>query len=229
MAEEQSARLGILMLDTAFPRPLGDIGHPESFAFPVAYARVPKASARAALSREAGALLAPFVAEGRRLVAQGCTGIGTSCGFLGPLQADLARELGVPVAASALSLVPVVARMLPAGQVPGIVTISAEHLTGAHLAAAGIAEAPPIAGCDPAGVFARTILEDRADWDAARARSDVIDAAEQLVAAHPHVGGIVLECTNMGPYAAEIASKTGRPVWSVIDLLTWFHAGLVRF
>ena len=27
--------LGVLMLDTRFPRPLGDIGHPQSFGVPV--------------------------------------------------------------------------------------------------------------------------------------------------------------------------------------------------
>ena len=34
--------LGILMLDTRFPRPPGDIGHPASFSMPVRWRRVPR-------------------------------------------------------------------------------------------------------------------------------------------------------------------------------------------
>ena len=37
--------LGVLMLQTRFPRPPGDIGHPASFDFPVLYRVVQGASA----------------------------------------------------------------------------------------------------------------------------------------------------------------------------------------
>jgi hypothetical protein len=40
------APLGILMLETRFPRPLGDIGNPASFAHPVRYTIVRGAGAR---------------------------------------------------------------------------------------------------------------------------------------------------------------------------------------
>lgn len=219
-------RLGILMLDTAFPRPLGDIGHPGSFGFPVTYARVSGASAEAAVLKDATRLLPPFIEAGRALIAAGCTGLGTSCGFLGPLQRELSDALGVPVAASALSLVPMVAPLLPQGSPVGILTIRADALGPAHLSAAGIDGRPPIAGCDPDGVFCQTIFRNAPSWDAAAAREDVVKAAQALVSVHPQVGGLVLECTNMGPYAADIRAATGRPVWSVIDLLTWFAAGL---
>jgi hypothetical protein len=36
----------------------------------------------------------------------------------------------------------------------------------------------------------------------------------------------VLECTNMVPFAADIAAATGRPVYSIYSFATWFHAGL---
>ncbi|NNE53835.1 MAG: aspartate/glutamate racemase family protein, partial [Sulfitobacter sp.] len=34
------------------------------------------------------------------------------------------------------------------------------------------------------------------------------------------------ECTNMVPYAPDIAAEIERPVFSIYTYLTWFHAGL---
>ena len=54
----------------------------------------------------------------------------------------------------------------------------------------------------------------------------MVQAAQRLVEAHADVGAILLECTNMVPYAPDIAAATGRPVHSIHSYLNWFHAGL---
>jgi hypothetical protein len=63
--------VGILMLDTAFDRIAGDIGHTSTFAFDTRSAVVPGASARRAVELGARGLLEPFVAAGLRLAADG--------------------------------------------------------------------------------------------------------------------------------------------------------------
>ena len=40
----EAARVGVLMLDTRFPCPPGDVGNPATFDFPLRYHRVPAAS-----------------------------------------------------------------------------------------------------------------------------------------------------------------------------------------
>ena len=94
--------IGILMLQTRFPRIPGDIGHPQTWPFPVLTRVVPGASIAKALGPDPQTLLPPFIEAGRALVAEGAGAITTSCGFLGPLQRPLARALGVPIAASPL-------------------------------------------------------------------------------------------------------------------------------
>lgn len=221
------ATLGILMLDTQFPRIHGDIGNALTWPFPVQYGVVPGASPEAAVLGDAAALTDRFIEAGRRLVAAGCDGIATNCGFLVPLQDRMAEALGVPVASSALMQVPLVARMLPKGQRVGIVTISAETLRSEHFAAAGIAPDTPVTGTDRTGEFAGKILADAPSMDFASADADVRDAARRLIAAHPDVGAIVLECTNMVPYAYAIRRETGRPVFSIYTYLVWFQAALL--
>jgi Asp/Glu/hydantoin racemase len=37
---------------------------------------------------------------------------------------------------------------------------------------------------------------------------------------------IVLECTNMPPHATVLQEQTGRPIYDIYSMITWFHAGL---
>ncbi|MCB2137956.1 MAG: aspartate/glutamate racemase family protein, partial [Rhodobacteraceae bacterium] len=62
--------------------------------------------------------------------------------------------------------------------------------------------------------------------DVEAARQDNVDAARALQAAHPDLGAIVLECTNMIPYAADIRRATGLPVFSILSFVTWFQSSL---
>ena len=225
MRHDNDAKLGILMLDTQFPRILGDVGNPDSWAFPVRYAVVRGATPDAIVCYDIEPFVQAFIDEAHKLVAAGCTGIATTCGFLSLIRPKLAAALGVPVAASSLEQVRQVHAMLPPGQVVGIITISAKSLTPAHLAAADVPAHCPVQGTDGSN-FSKSILGNLTTLDVAAARRDMILAAQTLIATQPNVGAIVLECTNMVPYAPDIAAATGRPVYSIHTYLNWFHAGL---
>lgn len=221
------ATLGILMLETRFPRIPGDIGHAATWPFPVQFRVVRGASPERVVLGDAEPLFDRFVEAGRDLVASGCDGIATNCGFLVPFQDRMADALGAPVASSSLIQAPLVARMLPAGRRIGVVTISAGTLGPRHMAAAGIPDGTPVVGTDPDGEFARKILGDAAEIDFDRARADVVEACQRLVAENPDVGAIILECTNMVPYARDVRRVTGLPVFSIYTCLLWFQAALL--
>ncbi len=225
------AELGIMMLESRFPRIPGDMGNAATWPFPVHYAVVPGASPDRVVRNRADGLLDNFLAAGRDLIARGADGVTTNCGFLSLFQAELSQTLGVPVATSSLMQVPLVQRLLPPGRKAGILTISQQTLTAEHLQRAGVDPDTPVMGTDDGAEFSRVILNDEAELDVALARDDNVGAAQRLVSAHDDIGAIVLECTNMTPYAADIAAATGRPVFSAYDFVCWFQAGLrpVRF
>ena len=81
--------LGVIKLDTRFPRLPGDIGNPETFDFPVLYQTVPGASPERVVVEQDRELLQPFIDAGIRLVSEGATIITTSCGFLACFQNEL--------------------------------------------------------------------------------------------------------------------------------------------
>ena len=111
--------LGILALDTSFPRIPGDVGCAATFAFPVRYQTVAGATVDAFVHRGDERLLPPFIAAGRTLAAAGCIGITTTCGFLCRWQQALAAEVPVPVLTSPLLQLPAIERMLPRARAQG--------------------------------------------------------------------------------------------------------------
>lgn len=218
--------LGILTLDTGFPRIRGDVGCPETFDFPVRIRAIGGASVEDVVHRREDALVPEFAAAGRALVEQGCAGIATTCGFLARWQVALTDRIPVPVLTSALLQVPLVARLLPRGRRVGIVTYSAGDLTLDALQAAGVDPRTPIEGVDPAGHFAQTIRHGARELDRRQMAEDVCAAARRLVGTHRDVGALVLECANMPPYRDAVEQAVGVPVFDAAQLVAWFHAGL---
>lgn len=221
------AAVGILMLETRFPRIPGDMGNAMSWDFPVHYKVVRGATPDNVVRGDPRQLIDLFVEAGRDLVAMGADGITTNCGFLSLIQDEVKQALGVPVATSSLMQVPMVQALLPADKRCGILTISKGSLTAAHLAAAGVDPVTPVAGTEAGRCFTRDILADAPEIDFQACRQDMLDAAQAMVVDHPELGAIVLECTNMVPYARDIRRVTGLPVYSIHTFVSWFQAGLM--
>lgn len=218
--------IGILVLDTGFQRFPGDVGNAETFAFPVQYAVVRGATPKRVLSQNADGLFETFLAAAEDLVALGVDGIATSCGFLAVLQKEFAARCTVPVATSSLLQIPMLQALLPAGQTVGVLTADKAALTPAHFAGAGVGWDVPTRGLDLEGRFKAQSRANAAIVDYHSNEAEVLALARQLVEDHPEVGAIVSECTNFAAYSAAIQAATGRPVYDVITLINWFHAGL---
>ncbi len=221
------APLGILMLQARFPRIPGDMGNAGTWPFPVLYKVVEGASPERVVVGGAAGLLPDFIAAGRELLALGAEAITTNCGFLAIFQQELTAALGVPVATSSMMQVPWVQASLPPGQCVGIVTVNRAGLTPAHLEGAGVAPDTPIEGCEDGREFFRVLIKaESEDMDVDAARADVVNAALALRARVKNLGAVVLECTNMPPYAADVQAALGLPVYDIYSMITWFQAGL---
>jgi hypothetical protein len=221
------APLGILMLEAKFPRIPGDMGNATTWPFPVLYRVVSGASPEKVVLKGAAGLLPDFIEAAQDLVRLGAEAITTNCGFLSLFQKEIAGAVGVPVATSSLMQVPWVQATLPPGKRVGLVTVSGSTLTPAHLAGAGVPLDTPVVGTENGREFFRVLIKaEKDDMDIALAEQDVVGAGQELVANNPDIGAIVLECTNMPPYAAALQAAVGLPVYDIYSMITWFHAGL---
>ena len=215
MAQHTEPFLGILMLDTRFPRPPGDIGNALTFSrhgIPTRLHTVVGASPERIVRDADPSFLKPFVDAAIDLVQQGAAMITTSCGFLAAYQSVLADAVGVPVVTSSLLQCRDYTH-------PGIVTIDAAALKREILDAVGVPADTPIQGVLPGSEFNRRILQNDTTLDLDEARANVVQAARALVDRHPGVAHIILECTNMPPYRDAVEQACARPVHDIETLV----------
>ena len=214
--------LGVVMLDTQFPRPAGDIGHPSAFGVPTRRCIVkgawPDKVVQSGASLRKGRVVVPMLQLVRRLEQDGAKAITTSCGFLVLLQKDMQAQVNIPVVTSSLLQLP---SLLARHAKVGVLTISSNKLGVEHLRAAGAPRARMadvvVQGVDAKGEFATSILGNRATMDLEKAGTEVVAAAVALKKREPDLSCVVLECTNMPPYRAAIEAATGMKTWALVD------------
>lgn len=214
--------LGVLMLDTGFPRIVGDVGNAASYPVPVRLKTVPGADVTEVV-RAAGPspeIVAAFVDAAMALERAGATGLITSCGFMVEAQVRMAAAVAIPVVTSALCLGPILAAMY-GGRI-GVLTANSTALTPAMLRAAGMApDQVAVAGMEGDAHWRDLILQSKFDQsreiDPPRIAAEAVRQATRLQDAHPDLTAILLECGNLPPYADEIRRATGLPVWSILD------------
>ncbi len=207
------------MLDTRFPRLVGDIGNPAGFNIPVLYQVVEGASPERVVLEQSEELIEPFIDAGMQLIDKGATVLTTSCGFLALFQKELQASLPVPIFTSSLLLMPDLEARYGKDRI-GILTISRSSLNKEILVRSGISPAVPVGTTEGGREFTNAILENRSNFDVNVCRQDNVDAAISLLNEHPAVRALLLECTNMPPYADAIEHATSLPVYSLNTLLS---------
>ncbi|MFD6157047.1 aspartate/glutamate racemase family protein [Nocardia sp. NPDC060256] len=220
--------IGVLCLDTAFTKIPGHIRNRTTFDFPVIYQVVQGATPQRMVTEADPTLLEPFIIAAKELEAQGAAAITSGCGFLVIFQQQLADAVQIPLYSSSLIQVPMVHRMLAADRKVGLLVAKKEALTQRHLQAVG-AESVPIcvAGMDAQPEFREVILEGRRNnLDADRLGREVLHEIDQLAAANPEMGALVIECTDLVPYGHAIQSRLRIPVFDIVTLTEMVHRSL---
>ncbi|WP_111832846.1 aspartate/glutamate racemase family protein [Actinomadura madurae] len=222
--------IGVILMDTDAPRAVGDVGNARTFDFPVGYTTAGGADTERVVEHNAAGLLDTFLAAGDELVSQGARAIGTSCGFVAIHQAQMAARSEALVATSALLQIPLVLQMLAPDDRLGVVTANARTLSGDHLKAVGIDETASkrltMIGLEDTEHFYPVMVGGHGPLNLDIAEQEVLTAVRDGLAEDPAIKAIVLECTNLPPYAEAIRATTGLPVWDVTTLLRWLQLGL---
>ena len=220
--------IGVLALESYFPKPPGHIKNPSSLSFTVSYEMLEGLTVPDLLNSPDDMMKFRIIDAARRLEAKGVRAITGSCGFLALFQGDIAAAVAVPVFVSALVQVPLVHHMTAAPV--GILTASAPALTEAHLENVGAGDIPVrVAGLEGTSEFASVILRnERTEMDLGIVAEEVIVTGQALIDGAPEIGAIVLECTDLPPYAHEIQAALRRPIFDLTTLGTMVAACVMR-
>lgn len=224
------ATIGVLCLESYFPKPPGHIKNPSSLSFPTLYETVKGVTVPKLLNNPSPEMLQPFIEAAQRLEAEGVRAITGSCGFLALFQKELSEAVSVPVFASSLIQVPLAFQMTGAKAPVGILTAKAEALTDAHMRGVGAQDVPvEVMGLEDTKEFATVILRnERTNMDVSLVEEEVLAAAHALKAQSPDIRSIVLECTDLPPFAARIQSELKLPVFDIITLSEMIHRVTTR-
>ena len=208
-------RVSVLQLDTDFPRVAGDVGCAETYRDAVEIIRMPSATVGQVVSNRPDLIdIAPIEDALRR-----ATGdlIVTSCGFLSYWQTHLAGLTDKPVISSALTALDHLSMSYVAGEIL-ILTYDEASLTPLHLGAHAD-YATGITGLPDDMHLKQVIRENQTTLDVERAGREL--AAFIATAKKPCHKHLLLECTNLPPYKAQMQAVTGLPI---TDILTCIEA-----
>ncbi|MBT6093918.1 MAG: aspartate/glutamate racemase family protein [Rhodospirillaceae bacterium] len=223
--------VGVISLDSRFPKPPGHIKNPGSLSFPVLFSPRVQGVTVARLLREPGDKVLELVLDAARyLEDEGAGAITGSCGFLALYQREIADAVSVPVFVSSLIQVPMVSRMLGGGRRIGVMTASADSLTAKHFQAVGADMADvAIVGMDDQPEFRDVILDGkRHDMDLAKIEAELLDAADRLASTTPDLGAVILECTDMSHFAQRIQARLNLPIFDLTSLTTMVATAISR-
>jgi hypothetical protein len=203
---------------------VGNSTNPDTYRFPVRFCRIAGANVETVLENPSREVLSGMIAESRRLVSEGVRAITTSCGFNAVFQRELAdalSDLPVQVFTSSLLLVPLAMRFMSERKKIGIITAKRAALKEGHFRASGFAATDRILvfGLEKCPEWNKIFSAPNEDIDIGVVRAEILGTAKEAVRDNPEIGAIVLECTDLPPFADGIRSATRLPVYDFTTIV----------
>lgn len=216
--------VGILYLDeNAYPVIPGNVANYSTFPFPVHYKLVPGCTPQRLLNNDP--TLEKGIIEGaKQLQSEGAKVISSACGFFGNFHKQIANALEIPVYLSSLVQIPMIQVGLKPGQKIGILTAYEKGLTDSLLKTCGVTDRTNlIIGDLSQGEEFSSISNGTGTFNNEKLRDEVVKKAIELKEKHPEIGAILLECSDLPPYAFDIQQAVQLPVYDFITLINWAH------
>ncbi|GAI49154.1 unnamed protein product, partial [marine sediment metagenome] len=161
------------------------------------------------------ALSEQTIAAGRELEQQGCRAIVGACGYFANYQPEVAAALNVPCFLSSLMQIPMISRSLKPGQKVGIICADGDALAPAPaLENCGVNDRSTVVIAGAQGLpQMKNINQDTGHLNSAKFEQELVDLSKQTVSENPDIGAILLECSDIPPYARAIQKAVRLPVF----------------
>jgi aspartate/glutamate racemase len=216
-------KLGILMLDTQFPRILGDAGNPDTYTTDVVIQIVENVGSLDVVNDQQmpPKILQQFIDAAQSLEQEGASAITSTCGFLFKEQDSISAAVDIPVMVSPLSLYSDIKSSIGRKKVVILTASETDLITLLHSSDDIEIDKVEIIGMEKCAAFSEAILRDKQE-QLKDLRSDEIEEfiksnLIELLSDRNDIGAILIECGNLPPYITAIKSVTDLPVYSILD------------
>jgi len=223
--------IGIIYIDDVYyPMVPGNIVNGYTFPFPVRLKAVTGLDIPN-LFQAGDEVFDQIMVACKELEREGCRAISAACGFFGNYQDKVAAAMDIPIAISSLVQLPWIATLLKPGQKIGVLTADQSSLSNKLLDACGVSDQikerlvikdlchEPEFSC---------ILEGRGEFDNEIVKEEVVKKALEIIAQFPDTGAILLECSDMPPYAYAVQAATKLPVFDFTTLIRWMQTSVCQ-
>lgn len=215
--------IGILVQDVHYPLLPGNVVNGYTYNFPVRFQVVPGAN-QARMHVGDPTLVDALVDTAKLLEQEGCRAVCAACGYFGHFQRRVADRVDIPVYLSSIVQVPWIRVALKSDQTIGVLCADRKNLTPQLFEACGVSP-EDYARCHIAGAghlpeFS-ALMERRGHFDNGILRQEMVNLAKELVQENPDIGAILLECSDMPPYAADIQRELALPVYDFISMIKY--------
>lgn len=218
--------IGIIAVDIAYPKIPGNVANATTFNFPVLYKKVTFEIEQ--LFEGDSALEEIVVEAAKELEAEGVRAIVGACGYFAHFQKLVSEVVSVPVFMSSLCQLPLIKLGLKEGQKVAVFAASGDNIDDKILAGVGASTADIVLQDVGSIESFAPIRWSNPHLDNAALTADLAALAGALVKAHPEVGAILLECSDLPPYAYAVQGATGLPVYDFITLINWVYSAVVQ-
>lgn len=222
--------VGIVYIENVnYPLIPGNVVNAYTYDFPVRMAPV-KNLTNDRLFNADPTIKDDIIEAARHMVeAEGVRAICSACGFFGNYHKEVSAALDVPVAMSSLVQIPWIRTLLKPDQKIAILTANGASLNENLLHSCGVENTDNLVfkGMENTKEFA-AVVDMTPCFDNEVARREVVEGAVELVNENDNVGAILLECSDMPPYAADIQAATQLPVFDFITLIKWMHNAVMQ-
>ncbi len=215
--------IGIIAIELIYPKMPGNVANATTYPFPVLYRKVSFDIDRLFEGDES--LKDEIIEAARDLESEGVRAVVGACGYFAYFQREVADAVNIPVFLSSLCQLPLIKTALSSRKKIAVLAASGENIKDEVLRQAGTdmerIVVEDIGGLDAfhAIRYGETVL------DNGKLKTALRGVARDLIAREPDIGAILLECSDLPPYAKEIQEVTGLPVFdfnTMIDMV--YHA-----
>ncbi|WP_341301503.1 aspartate/glutamate racemase family protein [Lysinibacillus sp. FSL H8-0500] len=217
--------VGILFLDECwYPILPGNVANLTTYNFPVVLKVVDNCT-QERIHRGDPTLEQDIIRAAQELERYGAKAICAACGFFGNYQKAVAEAVNIPVFLSSVIQLPWISSGLKSSQKILMLTADANGITD-HV----------LDNCQALALKDRIVIKDlyhlpefsaivqsRGYFDNEQVKVEVLGALAEALEADPAIGAILLECSDLPPYAYAIQQYSQLPVYDFISMINWVH------
>lgn len=215
--------IGIIAVHLIYPKMPGNVANATTYPFPVLYKEVDFEIERLFEGDET--IKDVIIDAARELERQGVRAIIGACGYFAHFQKDVANAVDVPVFLSSLCQLPMIKTGLSEKKSIAVLAASGDNINHTLLEKVGTdMDRLVIKNIGNLESFS-AIRWGKTELDNGKITQELCEVVKKLVNERTDIGAILLECSDLPPYAKAIQSVTGLPVFdfnSMIDLV--YHA-----